>query len=207
MMGPLYGACLDDGRALHAVYPDGRREPVPVGDWRGDPLPGDETVLDRCSGPTLDVGCGPGRLTAALERRGVPVLGLDVSLTAVLLARRGGAAVHHGCVFGNVPTPGQWETVLLVDGNIGIGGAPLVLLRRIGELMSRTGQALVEVESPSQPSCLVDLRLASGDDLGHPFPWARLSVQDAGGVAALAGLRAEDAWEVHGRWFVALRPC
>lgn len=204
-MGQLYGSCLADGRPLDAVYPDGRREPVPLGDWRRPLIAGDETVLDRCTGPALDVGCGPGRLAAALDGRGVQVLGLDVSLAAVRLAQASGVAVHHGCVFGHVPTPGQWSTVLLVDGNIGIGGAPLVLLRRVRELMSVSGRALVEVDAPSVPSAMVDLRLASGNDVGHPFPWARLSVQDAGAVAALAGLRSEDAWEAEGRWFVALR--
>ena len=206
-MGPLYGSCLDSGRPLAAVYPDGRRETVPVGDWRRPLLPGDGALLDRCAGPTLDVGCGPGRLTAALGSRGVQAMGLDVSRAAVRLARSVGGTVHHGCVFGHVPATGRWATVLLVDGNIGIGGAPIVLLRRVAELMSRSGRALVEVDAPAVRSCLVDLRLAAGDEVGHPFPWARLSVQDAGGVAALAGLRAEDAWEVEGRWFVALRRC
>jgi len=205
MIGPLYASCLDSGLPLDAVYPDGRRVPVPVDDWRRPLLPGDESMLARCAGPTLDVGCGPGRLSVALRRRGLPALGLDVSPTAVRLARRAGAVAHHGSVFNHVPATGRWSTTLLADGNIGIGGAPVVLLRRLRDLMSRSGRALVEVDSPSVRSCLVNLRLASGDDVCHPFPWARLSVQDAGAVAGLAGLRAEETWEVEGRWFVALR--
>jgi SAM-dependent methyltransferase len=40
----------------------------------------------------LDVGCGPGRLTAALSRAGCYALGLDISTRAVATTRaRGGA--------------------------------------------------------------------------------------------------------------------
>jgi 2-polyprenyl-3-methyl-5-hydroxy-6-metoxy-1,4-benzoquinol methylase len=51
--------------------------------WCGDEVPGDGGLLDRCAGPTLDVGCGPGRLAAALMRRGHPALGIGVSVAAV----------------------------------------------------------------------------------------------------------------------------
>jgi hypothetical protein len=100
---------------------------------------------------------------------------------------------------------GRWSTVLLVDGNIGIGGAPLILLRRVAELAATAGRILVEVEGPAERSGLVELRLASGDAVSEPFRWARLAVQDAGGVAAMAQLRVDELWEEAGRWFVALR--
>lgn len=205
MMGPLYGVALDRGHPLEAIYPDGHRVAVPVDAWRGPLLPGDDSVLQRCSAATLDVGCGPGRMTAALHRRGVAALGIDSDPTAVQLARKAGALVRQCDVFGNVPLVGRWSSVLLVDGNIGIGGAPLVLLRRVAELAAPEARILVEVEGPAERSGLVELRLASGDAVSAPFRWAQLAVQDAASVAALAQLRVQELWEEAGRWFVTLR--
>ncbi|WP_239310239.1 methyltransferase domain-containing protein, partial [Frankia sp. Cj3] len=87
--------------------------------WRGGLIPGDASLLRRCDGPTLDVGCGPGRLTVALTTRGVPVLGIDVAPFAVRLARRAGAAALCRDVFGRVPGERRWSALLLADGNIG----------------------------------------------------------------------------------------
>jgi len=204
-MGALYSGALRDGRRLEAVYPDGTRVAVPVESWRGPLLPGDSTLLDRCTGATLDVGCGPGRLAAALRRKGVPAVGIDVNEDALRLARAAGASVHRCSVFGNVPWPGRWDTVLLADGNIGIGGLPVVLLRRVAALLSPTGRALVEVEGPDAKSSRTRLRLASGDRVSRTFPWAHLALRDADGAAALAGLQTEESWQAAGRWFVALR--
>ena len=81
-MGALYAGALRRGDLLEAVYPDGRRETVPVDTWRGPLLPADESVLARCTGPTLDVGCGPGRMAAALRARGVHALGIDTDVDA-----------------------------------------------------------------------------------------------------------------------------
>ena len=53
---------------------------------------GDDGLLRRCTGPVLDVGCGPGRLTGALTARGHVALGVDVSAGAVRLARAPGRA-------------------------------------------------------------------------------------------------------------------
>ena len=46
--------------------------------WCADADRSDEMVLGRCWGTTVDIGCGPGRLTHALMTRGVATLGIDV---------------------------------------------------------------------------------------------------------------------------------
>ena len=43
-------------------------EELPVHRWRRDADPDDLELLAHCEGHTLDLGCGPGRLTAALAR-------------------------------------------------------------------------------------------------------------------------------------------
>ncbi len=205
MIGSLYARSLRDGDPLDVVDPDGRRTAVPVERWRGPLHPGDESLLSRCHRPTLDIGCGPGRLTAALRARGVAALGIDVERAAVVLARRAGAPARQCSVFAAVPAAGSWATTLLADGNIGIGGDPVTLLRRTSELLAPGGSALVEVEGPEGRSGPVELRLASGRRLGPPFPWARLALPDVAAVATNAGLRVVETWEDSERWFVALR--
>ena len=204
-MGRLYSGALRDGERLEAVYPDGTRVRVPVDSWRGPLQPGDVGLLDRCTGATLDVGCGPGRLAAALRRRGVAALGIDVNADAVRLARAAGAQARRCSVFGPVPRPGGWDTVLLADGNIGIGGMPVVLLRRVGALLTAAGRILVEVEGPEVNSRRTQLRLASGGHVSRPFPWAHLAWRDADGAGRLAGLHTDECWQDAGRWFVTLR--
>ena len=114
--------------------------------------PATSPSLTGARGATLDIGCGPGRIAAALRHRGIAALGIDLNEDAVRLARgsgRGGAACS---VFGAVPRAGRWDTALLVDGNIGIGGGPVALLRRVAELLVPGGLALVEVEGPNGTS-------------------------------------------------------
>ena len=126
--------------ALQLVTEDGasmRR--VDLSEWVLDLRPGDESLLARCTGSTLDVGCGPGRLCAALARRGRTVLGVDVSAEAVRQARRRGAPAMRGDVFAALPGEGRWNHVLLADGNIGIGGDPCALLARCVSLMAADG--------------------------------------------------------------------
>ncbi|MCR6487889.1 hypothetical protein M8542_34195 [Amycolatopsis sp. OK19-0408] len=64
-------------------------------------------------------------------------------------------AVAHACDT-DVEEPGggslqaTWRTVLPADGNIGIGGAPVRLLRRV-RVRSTTGQALTPHRQVSRP--------------------------------------------------------
>ncbi|MDI5941832.1 methyltransferase domain-containing protein, partial [Micromonospora sp. DH15] len=74
--------------------------------WCRDATAGDSALLARCTGPTLDVGCGPGRLTGALIAAGRPALGIDISATAVRLARGRGAVALQRDVFDPVPGTG-----------------------------------------------------------------------------------------------------
>ncbi len=134
MLGELYEAALAGLARPEIEHADGRRTPLRADDWLRV-SPGDASILDRCQGPTLDVGSGPGRLTVALAQRGVPALGIDVTSFTVRLARSSGALALHRDVFSAVPGTGRWARVLLADGNIGIGGDPAALLGRVAELL------------------------------------------------------------------------
>jgi SAM-dependent methyltransferase len=129
-------------------YHDGAIRPLEL--VRGlESWPGDEQLLDRCRGSVLDVDCGPGRLTRALRAR-VDALGIDVAPAVVRLARRRGADVLQRSVFGAVPAPGSWRSVVLADCNVGIGGAARRLLRRVRRVLRAGGQVRCEVDRPGR---------------------------------------------------------
>ncbi len=168
--------------------------PLDVERYCAPPDAADTDVLHRCSGPVLDVGCGPGRLVAALAARGMTALGVDVSPAAVSLTRRQGGTALRRSVFDRLPREGRWGTVLLMDGNVGIGGDPTALLVRLRVLLRPGGRLLVEA-APHDVDERLTVRVEDADGRhGRPFPWAR--------VGATALLHAADAtgWILTGRW-------
>lgn len=178
----------------------GERITLPSGRWRS-PLPGDEFLLRHCGGPTLDIGCGPGRLTAALLERGVPALGTDVSPVAVRLAREAGAVAVRRDVFERQPGEGRWRHALLADGNIGIGGNPVRLLRRVREVLAGDGSALIELDPPGGGLRHEPVRLATAAAGGRWFAWAWLGADMLDPVVDAAGMSTRWVREVDGRWF------
>ncbi|MET8042259.1 methyltransferase domain-containing protein [Micromonospora sp. NPDC005215] len=191
------------------VHTDGRRDLLPVRRWHGPPEPAIEAIAARCDGPTIDLGCGPGRLTRALAQRGLVALGVDISAEAVRLTQGRGVVALRRDVFDPLPGEGRWAHALLVDGNIGIGGDPVRLLRRCGTLLAADGTLVVEVEPPGaglwQGQAYV-LSGASGDGgrQGPAFPWARVGADVVAGTAAAAGLRVADRLRFGRRWFAEL---
>jgi len=124
----------------------------------------------------------------------------------VWLARSSGALALRRDVFGAVPGTGRWATLLLADGNIGIGGDPAALLRRVAELIMPDGRALVEVEPPGSPLLCEQVRLRHGATLSDWFPWAWIGADQITSLGLAAGLTVTEIWTDSGRWFAALSP-
>jgi SAM-dependent methyltransferase len=179
-----------------------------AGAWYAELRPGDGGLLERCrdGSSTLDIGCGPGRLTGALAAEGRMALGVDVSPHAVRYARQRGAPAVRVDVFGAVPAAGRWCRALLADGNIGIGGDPVRLLRRCRSLLSASGAVLVEVDPPGTRSWVGELALADRVRVSTSFAWAFVGVDDIAAMADSALLRVVETWTEAGRWFVSLCP-
>jgi SAM-dependent methyltransferase len=172
--------------------------------WLGPCDDADRSVLARCAGSTLDVGCGPGRLVSALRGTGRAVLGIDVNEVAVRLTRnRGGTAVRAD-VFGPVPGERRWDTVVLLDGNLGIGGDPVRLFARCARLLAPGGRLLVEGAAPGKASGIGRRRLENDAEFGPWFPWAGLTVGGIAAAATATALRVDETWSEGSRWFTAL---
>jgi SAM-dependent methyltransferase len=193
------------GRRCWLELATGERIDLSTERWRATPDPGDELLLNSCTGPTIDIGCGPGRLTAALTERGVAALGTDISAVAVRLTLAAGAPAVRRDVFDRQPGEGRWRHALLADGNIGIGGDPVRLLRRVRELLCAGGSALVEVEPPGSGLRHDRVRVSTDEtDGARWFDWAWLGSDAAADAAAEAGLTTNWLREAGGRWFTEL---
>jgi hypothetical protein len=105
-----------------------------------------------------------------------------------------------------VPGEGSWREVLLIDGNVGIGGSPVRLLLRAAQLLLPDGAIHVEVEPPGGRSGSSRIRLEGIDGpVGAWFPWSWLCADSVDAVAAQAGLSVRESWNTGNRWFAELR--
>jgi SAM-dependent methyltransferase len=170
--------------------PGVNRLDVPAHAWSGT-MDSDHRVLELCSGPTLDVGCGPGRMTQMLAERGEIALGIDVVPEAIWQTRDRGVAAILRDVFERVPAEGRWQTVLLADGNLGIGGDPVRLLRRIAQLLASDGRVVADLAPAGTGLRSGEVRLTAGGLTSEPFPWSVVGADAIGQVAVEAGFLAE----------------
>ncbi|MFI2261105.1 methyltransferase domain-containing protein [Streptomyces tubercidicus] len=200
-----YADALRSGRGpLFLRRSDGWLLPLEVERWCARADAADLSALRRCAGSVLDIGCGPGRLVAALAAQGRRTLGIDVSAAAVARTTAIGGTALHRSVFNSLPGEGTWDTALLLDGNIGIGGDPRALLVRTAELVAPHGLLIVET-TPGDVDEQVRVRVEGGD---HPrpgvpripgdlFPWARV------GAPALLRYAAATGWIPAEQWTAA----
>ena len=182
----------------------GRVIALPSARWWAESVSEEQLVLDLVIGPVLDLGCGPGRHTVALARRGVRTLGVDSSAAAVAAARARGASVVHRSVFDPLPDEGRWGSALLLDGNVGIGGDPQRLFRRTRDLLRPGGRTLIEVEAPGQPTESLRVRAEIPGGSTEWFPWARVGVDASHDLAMASGFCLVATWCAGGRWFARL---
>ncbi|WP_426997866.1 class I SAM-dependent methyltransferase [Pseudarthrobacter sp. N5] len=165
-------------------------------------------LLQSLDGPVLDVGCGPGRMLSAAQSLGVAALGIDPSAQAVRCARNRGVRALEQSVFSEVPQSGHWQSVLLLDGNIGIGGNISRLLRRCRQLIAPSGTLLVEVEADDDVDASFRAVLEDGDgNLSEPFFWARAGKSALEARAQSTGWTVASTQRTQGRVFCRLTPC
>ncbi len=201
--GLVYAQALTS-RRCRAVDDTGRDLRLGVTRWLEPASRDDDILLAHCTRNTLDVGCGPGRLSAALTEAGISALGIDVSAAAVQMARQRGATALRRDVFSSVPGQGRWPNLLLADGNIGIGGDPVALLRRVETMLAPGGRAVVEVDPPGEGVSCRMIRLEVDELVSSWFPWARVAAESIRDLAEQSGLAFTGLDQRGDRWVALL---
>jgi SAM-dependent methyltransferase len=202
---PWAAALLDGSAALELVSEDPRADPVflDVARWASAADLVDLAALEGLRGPLLDVGCGPGRMVRAALDAGLQAWGVDADSAAVRTCRAAGLPVLRRDVFHPLPLEGSWSSLLLLDGNVGIGGDVAALLARCAELLHRGGLLVVEAHPDPERdvAALWRVRGAAGDS--DPFPWSQVGLPAL--LRAAHDFDLQRVWEIDGRWFARLR--
>ena len=183
--------------------PSAAAEPLDVQRWSAVADPADRSTLDGLRGPLLDVGCGPGRMVRAALDAGLQAWGVDADAAAVSTCRAAGLPVLRRSVFDPLPLEGSWSSLLLLDGNVGIGGDVEAMFARCGQLLHRGGRLVVEAHpDPTRDvASLWRVRGAGGDS--DPFPWSQVGMPAL--LRAAHDFHLEHVRELDGRWFARLR--
>lgn len=114
----------------------------------------EKRALKFARGRVLDIGCGAGRHSLYLQKRGLRVTAVDVSPRIVTLARTRGvkdARVVNAC--DKLPfRTGEFDTIILFGNNLGICGTAVRFRRMLRELYRVTsprGRILATTRMPS----------------------------------------------------------
>jgi SAM-dependent methyltransferase len=199
-----YETALRRASPLSLRTADGVELPLAIPRYLAEADEVDQTVLAACIPPVLDVGCGPGRMVHALSCMGKAALGVDIADVAVGLAQARGAPALIRCIFQRVPGEGRWPTVLLLDGNIGIGGDIAELLGRLGSVIASDGTMIIEASAPDpELDQVLEVRFAiDGEAVGPQFRWTVVGSAALIRHANRAGLMLRDYWSKGDRVFL-----
>jgi SAM-dependent methyltransferase len=203
-----YASALRAGELLYLSDTRARsttRMTMDVSRWNADADDADLTLLSRVAGPVLDIGCGPGRMVRAAMDLGLHAVGLDVSAAALEIASGLGGSYLRGSVFDRVPREGRWQTTLLVDGNVGIGGDIPNLLARCRELLSASGEIVIELNAdPGHEEHFFAEVADTRGNRSDSFPWAEIGLDRLALMLDRLSLRLVQSWERNGRAFCRL---
>lgn len=159
-VGDAFGRFLGDridGKAGHEIVErDDGLLMVTTGQMYFDPFsrwaPVERRALRLMRGRVLDVGCGAGRLTLELQRRGLAAVGFDSSPLAVQVALQRGVKEAHVLPLEQLDGRfGLFDTVAMYGNNFGLFGNPVRSRRLLRRLLRLTTQRARIVASSLDP--------------------------------------------------------
>jgi SAM-dependent methyltransferase len=144
--------------------------------------PQERRAMRFVRGRVLDVGCGAGRVSLELQRRGLDVVGIDVSPLAIQLAReRGAADARVGTLDTALEADERFDTILLLGNNLGLLSGEQQgrrLLRKLARLSTAKGRVLAGSYDPYDgASALAQRYQARNRDRGRMGGVERLRIR------------------------------
>lgn len=135
--------------------------------------------------PALDLGAGAGRASLWLQQQGVEVTAVDSSAGAVEVCRARGVADARVGDLLDPPTDRRWRAILLLCGNLGLGGSydgTRRLLRRLAQVSAPDAVLVGDTVDPGDGHPDIGLRIRYGDRV---TPWWRQRNLPVAEVAAV----------------------
>ncbi len=113
-------------------------------DWN----PREKLAAQYVRGRVLDVGCGGGRWSLFLQKKGHDVLGIDISPLAIKVCRQRGLRNVMGKSISEIESSlGKFDTILMMGNNFGLFGNPKQaqrLLKRFHDMTNPDARIIVE---------------------------------------------------------------
>lgn len=114
----------------------------------------EKKAIDYVRGNVLDIGCGAGRHSLYLQKKGFDVTGVDISPLAVTVCKkRGLKKVHCLSITEITPDLGTFDTITMFGNNFGLFGSfkkARQLLEKFRKMTSKKGRIVAETRDPHQ---------------------------------------------------------
>ena len=168
------------------------------------------TLLERAMGRCLDIGCGAGRILRYLDTKGQAVIGIDIDPLLIQLCRELGCRTAHVGSWETLEQFGRFETFLLLNRTIGIGGdlaGAKRLLAHCAANAPRGGRLIFDSYEITNPTGLLErkLRYKYRGQYSESFPWVQFSSQIAGRILPETGWQIESLTREEDRYGVVAR--
>ncbi|MFQ6064211.1 MAG: class I SAM-dependent methyltransferase [Candidatus Bathyarchaeia archaeon] len=136
----------DDGYISASTYPR-----IYFSDYEDWPLH-EKDAMRFVKGKVLDIGCGAGRHSLYLQKKGFYVLGIDSSPLAIKLCKLRGLKKAEVMPLEDIAfKPNSFDTIIMMGGNFGLFGSfkkARRMLKRFHRMTSKNAMLIAETRDP-----------------------------------------------------------
>ncbi|MDP3027008.1 MAG: class I SAM-dependent methyltransferase [Nanoarchaeota archaeon] len=119
----------------------------------------EKKFLEKAKGRVLDIGCGPGRVGAFLKKKGLDIIGVDISSDLVHIAEKRGAFTHQMDINKELPNS-VFDTIIMYGNGFGMPGSIeniQSLLKRLHNITNKNSIIIAESNDPYRMTNQIDL--------------------------------------------------